>query len=141
MKQHRSGQSIIELLMAVAIMVIVMTSSAGIMSLAEKNVDEMSRHLQAIVFAEEGVQAVISIADRSWNEIAVGVHGLAIDSPTPMWIFQGTSDVMGEYTRTVTISTVDSDTKKIVIVVTWYPESNRTATVEQQLLLTDWAFI
>lgn len=141
MKKFRKGQSIVELVIASGVMVIIMSAAAGMMSMTEKQVEQMSRQSQANAIAEEGVQAVISIADRSWTELSVGSHGLAIGSSPVMWVFQGVSDTSGDYSRTIVISTVDSDTKKVVITVTWHPSAGRTATVEQQLLLTDWAFI
>jgi hypothetical protein len=131
----------IELVFASAVMVIMMTSTAGLMSSTERNVEEMSRHAQALSAAEEGIQATISIADRSWTDLSIGTHGLAIGSSPVMWIFSGTSDQNGDYLRTVTVSEVDADTRKVVVAVTWHPQPGRTAVVEQELLLTSWAFI
>ncbi len=131
----------VELVLASAVMLILMTSSAGIMSLTERMAEESSRQAQAVSIAEEGIQAVISIGDRSWTDMAVGTHGLAIQSSPAMWVFQGVSDANGDFTRTVTVSQVDTDTRKITVTVTWHPQSTRTAAVSEQILLTDWAFI
>ena len=131
----------IELLFASAIMIIILTSVAGAMSVTEVMVEEMSRQAQALAIAEEGVQATISIADRSWDELAVGTHGLVVGSSPPMWIFEGASDTTGDYTRTIAVSSDDADTKRVVVTVTWHPRAGRTATIEEQMVLTDWAFI
>jgi type II secretory pathway pseudopilin PulG len=141
MKKYRSGQSMIELLLAIAVMVIMLASTAGVMSVTEKRVEEMTREAQALALAEEGVQATISIADRSWSDLTAGQHGLAVGSSPVMWVFQGISDSNGDYTRTLTVTSEDQDTKKVVIVVTWHPAPGRTATIEEELVLTDWAFI
>ena len=110
--------------------------------MTEKAVTEMTMEMQAITIAEEGIQASISIGDRSWSSLTVGAHGLAISTSAPiMWIYSGTSDTANGFTRTITISSVDSDTVKVDVTVTWHPAPNRTATVQEQVLLTDWAFI
>ncbi len=132
----------VEILFALAAMVMIVTAAAGITTMTEKAVVEMSMEMQAVTVAEEGIQASISIADRSWSSLAVGVHGLAISSTSPiMWIYTGTSDAANGFTRTVTITSVDADTVKVEVIVTWKPEPNRTASVQEQVLLTDWAFI
>ena len=141
MKKYRLGQSMVELVLAVAVMVIIMTASAAMMSANETSAEQMSRQLQAMSAVEEGIQATISIADRSWADLAPGTHGLAIQSAPAMWVFQGGSDATGDYTRTITVSDVDSDTRKVVVTVVWHPEPGRSATIEEEIYLTDWAFI
>lgn len=131
----------IELVFAAAVMLIIMSSSSAVMSVTERQAEESSRQAQALAIAEEGIQASISIADRSWTDLELGEHGLSIGSSPAMWIFQGTSDTNAGYTRTIEVSESDSDTKKVVVIVTWHPRPDRTATVEQELLLTDWTFI
>lgn len=131
----------VELMLALAVMVVILTSTSAIMAANERLADEMSRQVQAMSVAEEGIQAAISIADRSWTDMSVGTHGLAIQASPGMWIFQGTSDANGDYTRTVVVSDVDTDTRKVVVTVSWHPQPGRTATVEQQMYITDWAFI
>ena len=44
-------------------------------------------------------------------------------------------------TRVVTVSAYDADTKKVDVTVTWHPAPNRSATVDEQVLVTDWAFL
>jgi len=132
----------VEIMFAVAAMVILVTAVAGMTTMTEKSVMEMTMEMQAISIAEEGIQASISIGDRAWTALALGTHGLAISATSPiMWIYSGTSDEANGFTRVVTISSVDAETVKVDVVVTWHPEPNRTATVQEQILLTDWAFI
>jgi len=142
MTKHRRGQSMVEILFSLAAMIVFVTSAAGITTMVEKSVSEMTQEMQAITVAEEGIQASISIADRAWSALAVGTHGLAISGSAPIdWIYSGTSDAANGFTRVITISSVDADTVKVDVVVTWKPEPNRTASIKEQVLLTDWAFI
>jgi hypothetical protein len=141
--QH-PGQSMIEIMVAVAAMVIFITATAGITMTTEKAVTEMTMEMQGISVAEEGIQASISIGDRAYSALAIGTHGLAISGSAPIeWIYSGTSDVANGFTRTIVISAVpnEPDMVKVSVTVTWHPEPNRTATVNEQILLTDWAFI
>jgi hypothetical protein len=127
---------------AIAAMVLLVTAVAGMTTMTEKAVSEMTLEMQAVSIAEEGIQASISISDRAWSALTVGAHGLAISGTAPIeWIYSGTSDAANGFTRVVTISSYDADTVKVDVVVTWHPEPNRTASIQEQVLLTDWAFI
>ena len=140
MKQKR-GQSMIEIIIAIGIMTVGITFSVSLLMIVEKGVTQTSLEMQAIFYAEEGIQAVISIGDRSGTAVAVGTYGLAVQASPAEWIFSGASDTQNGMTRVVTVSAYDADTKKIDVLVTWHPAPNRTATVDEQILLTDWAFL
>jgi hypothetical protein len=139
--KKRRGQSMIEIVIAIAIMTVGITFSVSILMIVEKGSIESSLEMQAIFYAEEGIQAVISVSDRSGTAVAVGTHGLAIQASPVEWIFSGTSDTLNGMTRVVTVSAYDTDTKKVDVLVTWHPAPNRTATVDEQVLVTDWAFL
>lgn len=142
MTKQRRGQSMVEIMFSIGAMVILMAAVAGMTTMTEKMVTEMTNELQAITIAEEGIQATISISDRAWTALVLGSHGLAVSGSAPiMYIFSGTSDTANGFTRTITITSVDADTVKVDVTVTWQPAPNRTATVQEQVLLTKWAFI
>ncbi len=129
----------IEIIVAVGVMVIGISASAAVMLVVERMAEEMTRETQAISIAEEGIQAAISIGDRSWTELSVGNHGLAIGGTPIAWILNGASDTANGFTRVVSVSSVDIDTKKIDVTVTWVPSAGRSSTVREQMLVTDWA--
>jgi len=137
----RRGQSMVEIIMAIAIMTVGITFSVSILMIVEKGSIESTSEMQAVFYAEEGIQAVISISDRSGTAVAVGTYGLAVQASPAEWILSGTSDTLNGMTRVVTVSTYDTDTKKVDVLVTWKPAPNRTATVDEQVLVTDWAFL
>jgi Tfp pilus assembly protein PilV len=141
MKKH-CGQSMVEILIAIGVMTIGITASISVLTIVEKGMLQTSLEMQAVFYAEEGVQAVISISDRSSTDVALGTYGLAIQQTSPVeWILSGTSDTMNGMTRVVTVTAYDTDTKKVDVTVTWHPAPNRTATVKEQVLITDWAFL
>ena len=131
----------VEIIMAIAIMTVGITFSVSILMIVEKGSIESTSEMQAVFYAEEGIQAVISISDRSGTAVAVGTYGLAVQASPAEWILSGTSDTLNGMTRVVTVSTYDTDTKKVDVLVTWKPAPNRTATVDEQVLVTDWAFL
>ena len=144
MTAMRRAQSMIEIIVAVAAMVVFITATAGITMMTEKAVTEMTMEMQGIAVAEEGIQASISISDRAWSALVLGTHGLAISGSAPIeWVYSGTSDTANGFTRVITISTVpnEPDIVKVDVTVTWHPEPNRTSTAQEQVLLTDWAFL
>ena len=128
-----------EVVIAVGIMVISISASAGMLLATERAAGETLTEAQAISLAEEGISASISIRDRDWNSLAVGVHGLAVQ-PSPLeWVFQGSSDAANGFTRTVTVTDVNANMRKVVSSVAWTSGIGRTAIVEEQILLTNWA--
>ncbi len=137
----RRGQSMVEMIMAIGIMTVGITFSVSILMIVEKGSIESTSEMQAIFYAEEGVQAVISISDRSGTAVAVGTYGLSVQASPAEWILSGSSDTQNGMTRVVTVSTYDADTKKVDVLVSWKPAPNRTSTVDEQVLVTDWAFL
>jgi len=134
----RPGVSLIEIAIAIGVLTIGIASTSALLrqtaDIALSTVDE----LKATALAEEGLEAVVSIRDRNYSNLSDGNKGLAIDA-TPKWVFSGTTDqTEGRYNRTLIISTVDSNTKKVISRVTWAPSPNRTATVELRMLITKW---
>jgi Tfp pilus assembly protein PilV len=137
----RRAQSILEVVIAIAIMAISITASSAMMISAEKSAGETAIHMQAVAVAEEGIHAVMSIRDRDWNGLLLGAHGLAIN-PSPLtWVFNGASDSADGFTRTVTVTEVDAHTRKVTVGVRWSPDGRRSSVIEEQILLTDWAFL
>jgi Tfp pilus assembly protein PilV len=139
--KRRRGQSIMEAMIAAGIMVISISAVAAMMLATERGAVEMIEEVRASALAEEGIHASISIRDRDWDSLSVGVHGLAIQASPLEWVFQGNSDASDGFTRTVTVSSIDSDTRKVSVVVSWSPDGKRTASVEEQALLTDWGHL
>jgi Tfp pilus assembly protein PilV len=139
MKSSRQGQSLIEIFIAIGVIVIGIAACASVMLLVEQQMEQTMRETQAASIAEEGLQATASIADRNWTELAVGTHGLLIGGTPIAWIFSGTSDANNGFARVVTVSSVDSNTKKVDVTVTWTPSAGRSASVQEQALFTNWA--
>lgn len=140
---NQTGQSLIELLIAMVIFVLVV-SAITFLILGVYLTDRAARErTKAIFLAREGMEAATSIRDNNWNNLSAGSHGLAISGNN--WTFQGTEqDVSGqlrEGIRKIIIENIDSDRKKITSQVTWKLTEARIQDVSLITYLTNWAQI
>jgi type II secretory pathway pseudopilin PulG len=138
--KKRRGITLIEVIVATGILVIAVAASAYASLLALELSVRTADSARAAALNEEGIDAAVSIRDRSWNEMVDGNHGLAIDG-TPRWTFSGNSSVVDGFTRVVTVSTYDTNTKKVTSTVSWNPKPNQSASLESTTLLTKWPFL
>lgn len=147
------GQSVIEIIVAVAIFVIIASSSviAVIGSFSTTRLGE--EETVATLITTEGHEAVQSIRNQNWENLVDGNYGL--DNSTGSWKFAGTSDTdpSGKFTRVVNIlsvergesgeivlsgGVVDEDTKKITVTTSWNFTPSRNNSAEIITYLTNW---
>lgn len=134
--------SLVEAIIAVAIFSIALI---GVITLILQAAD-VSRggveRAEAVLFAEEGIEATRSIRDGDYDNLSNGTHGLAIASNN--WTFSGGSDTQGDYTRQValaaaTVTGIDAtDIKQATSTVTWPLTDVRQGTTTATTYLTDW---
>ncbi len=145
------GQSVVEVVVAVAIFVIIAGGSvvAVLGSLSTSRLAE--EETQATAYAVEGIEAVQSIRNKDWNDLVDGDHGLT--NAGDVWAFSETSETIDKFTRVVNVSSVlrdenddivdlggdsDPNTKKITSTITWDFTASRTNLVEKVAYLTNW---
>ena len=91
---------------------------------------------RAVLLAEEGLEAVRNIRDEGFANLGDGVHGLAtIDN---QWNFAGSQDTTDIFSRQITISPVDAQTKDVSSTITWQQNAQSTGSVTLLTRLTDW---
>lgn len=147
---NRQGQSIVELIISISIFVVI-ASSAMIIILGSFSSSRLAEEeTQAHLLALEGIEAVRSIRDVNWTNLANGDYGVASASGT--WIFSGTFDVHGKYTRKINVSsvnrlngnivtsggTLDPDSKKVQSRITWNFSPARANTITLTSYFTNW---
>lgn len=131
------GQSLIELLLAIAIFVIAVSALAFLILdgyVSGRLAEEITI---ANFLAEEGMEATRSIRDNNWNDLTTGSHGLAISGNN--WVFQGISETIDKFTRLITVENVNLDRKKVTSQVTWQFAEGRPQEVKLVTYLTNWA--
>lgn len=147
----KSGISLVEVLLAIGIFAVF---SLGIFYLSVETLKrdvKIESASEAILYAQEGLEAVISMRDRNFLLLTNGDHGLELVNN--LWTFiPAPENIDGFFSRTITIADVyrdasgniaasgnfDPNTKKITSEVSWFlrgifPQSNTLVTY-----LTNW---
>ena len=139
MNNHEKGQSLIELLVAMAVFVLIISAITFLV------LDSYIAHRAgreetiATLLAEEGLEAARSIRDNDWNDLVDGNHGIAttVDS----WIFQGTEediDQLKEGKRKIIVSSIDNSRKEVKSQITWEFSADRPREIILVTYLTHW---
>lgn len=153
-KNHSSaGQSIIEVIVALGIFLIIVTSSV-IAVLASFSVTRLAQEkTQAVNLATEGLEAVKSIRNQNWDNLVTGNYGVVNNNGVWSLSPQADLDPSAKFTRLISINdvnrdlnhdllttggTLDPETKKISSQVTWNFTPTRFNTVTMTLYLTNW---
>lgn len=115
--------SIVEVLAAIAILsTFIVTVGAAIV----RNVDtasESNKQERAVFLAEEGLEAVRAIRNEDFSLLIDGDYG--INKSNSIWSFIPDSDSVEDYTRTITIGTIDQNTRQIDSKVSWTSSSGQ----------------
>lgn len=131
--QNKSGFSLVEILLSISIFSI-FTIGITYLSLDTLSRDaKVALNNEALLYAQEGLEATRNIRDKSFLEITNGDHGLNLSNGT--WSFDlAPENIENFYQRTITVSDVyrndegsidsngnvfDPDTKKIESEVSW----------------------
>jgi prepilin-type N-terminal cleavage/methylation domain-containing protein len=137
----KKGFSLIEVLLAVALFTIFATA-AGIAGVSVINLNRFAGdEVVAGQYAAEGLEAARSIKNTSFTDFATpsGAMGV-IKTPGNIWAWAGTgnSTDSGRYTRQITLSSVNANTKKVTSTVSWNYTTGQTRSVDVSTYLTNW---
>jgi len=130
------GFSLVEVLLAVGVMAFLVTALVGALIVGRESVATSGVQNRAIFLAEEGLEATRGVRKDAYANLIDGVHGLA--TTANKWVFSGTSDITGIFTRVITVSSAGTDRKQVVSTVTWQQAASRTGTVTLTTYLTNW---
>lgn len=100
-QKHQQGYSLIELLIAMSIFTIGVATVIFLVLDAGVTSTQGGERTQAILLAQEGLEAVRSIRDSDFESLGNGTHGLVLQNGK--WIFQNTFDINGQFTRTLSV--------------------------------------
>jgi Tfp pilus assembly protein PilV len=130
------GFLLVEILLASSLFIIFLTAFAGVFYYGMQSSVLAGDRSQAIMFAEEGQEALRSMKNINFSNVTDGVHGLVYSNNA--WSFVGTQDTSGSYTRQVTVTTVDENRKDVTISVIWQQTPGRTGGVSFSGRVTNW---
>lgn len=154
MPQKRSttqGFSLMELILAVALFMIFSRGLAGTAIGGYLTSFENARMVKVNALLVESWEALHSIRDGNWNDIANGIYGLTMSGGH--WALLGSSDEVDGYTRIITIAdvlrddlgnivasgtNVDPDTKRISIELSWNDSAGQERSLYVESYLTNY---
>lgn len=148
----RKGFTLIEVFVAMTIFAI---AAIAVMNISLDTIDRDARRdfdTEAYLYAQEGLEAVRNMRDRSFFNLSDGDHGLSLTSNG--WVFIAAPERIDDfYERTITIESVyrdengniaetgtfDAETKKVTASVTWTWRNITERSVSLETYLTDWS--
>lgn len=126
----KSGQSLIELLVAMAILVIVMAASFQLFFGGQRLLSDTVNSNLAYDYAQEGIDALRSIRDRDWFELDNGTYGLEFHKQSLEWVFASSAeDTKDLFTRSVEIAALNDNLKIATTTIEWEVELGRVQTI------------
>jgi prepilin-type N-terminal cleavage/methylation domain-containing protein len=131
----RRGFSLVEVMLAVSIFSLIAISFSSSFIYGIESVTSAGARTRASMIALEGIEATRSIRDNDFAGLSAGSHGITLSNGK--WILSGSEDVIDGFTRTITISDIDSTRKNIVSEVIWQ-QGPRDGSVSLATRLTDW---
>ncbi len=154
-KKSSKGFSLVELILAVGVFAILASGVTYVVTNSYTNFYGGGNKQNVAEFAQEGIEAVRSIRDNSWQDIedVAGAGAKGLDKSQGYWEFSGSSDTRDGLTRTVSIANAQRDsngdivdsggsddtrTKKVTVSVS----DGGVAKMEDYVLvtyLTDWS--
>lgn len=133
---NKRGFGLIEIILAVSVFALSVMGLTGGLVYGEQSSVLALHRAQAVLLAEEGLEATRNIADESFSNLTDGDFGLAIENNS--YIFSGSSDVWDIYERQITVQNVDANTKQITSRVSWSQNVLNTGNIEFTTHITNW---
>jgi len=141
-KNLEHGQSLIELIIAIALFATVLLG-LSLFIFDSYNASRLALDMtKADFLAEEGLEAAKSIRDNKFSDLSTGSHGLVISNGH--WIFQDSEENLssqlngGKRVIEIEDDTLDQNIKKITSIITWKFTENRSEEVKLITYLTNW---
>jgi len=149
---NQHGQSLLELLIAMTIFVMVVSSIMFLVLDAHTANRQGGERTKAALLTQEGMEATASIIRRGWRNLQNGTYG--IDDSGGYWDFQGAFDYLeNKYTREIVVEpvyrdvsgdivtsggTLDFDTKKVTSTTNWDFTTSRPSEIVLETYLMNW---
>lgn len=131
------GISLVEVILSSALFVLLVTALGGSLVYGRESARLSGDRSRAIFLAAEGLEAARNIRDNNFSNLVDGTYGLATSSNE--WTFSGSSDSTGIFTREITISSIDADSKQVTAEVSWQQTPQRIGTTSLTTYLNNWA--
>lgn len=151
--KNKSGQSVLEVILAAAVFMFFSASSIGLVLQALSSNRLGLEETVATQYTVEGLEAVRSIKNQSFSNLN-NTLGIGISKTADVWAFSGTENIFdNRFHRSINIAdvyrdtsgnvvysggTLDSLSKKITVTTNWNFTSVRQNSVVLSTYLSDW---
>lgn len=150
--KKENGQTVVEVLVAVAIFSALATSAIFLILGSFESVRYGGDAEVASAFAQEGIDAARSVANQGWGELPVG-GPYGVSAAAGYWQLSGGGDATGKFSRAISVEqvyrdgsgniapsgTLDPRTKKINTLVNWETVAGRPNSINLISYFTLWA--
>lgn len=131
----KKGFTLVEILIAVSVFGIFTLLFFSFYETNRNSYTNVSMSNKAWMLAKEGIEVSKFLGETDFSNLVNGDHGLSLSGGT--WVLENSSDSIGEFSRIITISETNLDTKKIQSKVT-YDLFGTTKEVNLFTYITDW---
>jgi type II secretory pathway pseudopilin PulG len=144
---NKKGQSLIEIVIAVAIVVIGFFAVMGFLLFSSSASTKAKHNTEAVILAEQAMEAVRKLRDDSWSENIRPLLNGTVYYPvisSNHWVLSTTNPgATNGYTTTVVFSavnrdandniassgTVDNNSRKVVVTTSWNDSGSKSVTL------------
>lgn len=136
---HTKGFSLMEVMLAIALFAIVAIIVFSSILYGQRSTKNFAERSQAILLADEGVNAVRNIRDANFTSffsVADGNYGIGVTANK--WVLSGAFDLVGDFKRQVALSTINSTTRLLTSTVSW-PQASPLYSTDTKTYFTNWA--
>ncbi len=130
------GQSLVEVLFAIAIFIIGVFTVGFLLIDSQTSLRFSIEMAKASLLAQEGIEALYGLRDGNFDNLVAGVHGIVFEGGVVA--LASSSDMVGKFSRAVSIVDVDDKTKEVTSTVSWTVRGSRTASTTMSGYITDW---
>lgn len=130
-----NGFSLIEIILSSGLLGMFALAFLGVLGFSQESTLRAGQRSRAIFLAEEGIEATRSIRDENFTNLTAGEHGLTASNK---WGLTDQPDIINDFTRTLAIADINSQTKQVVSQVSWKQSGGNQVSVSFSTLFTDW---
>jgi len=151
--KNQQGQSLIEITIAIVVFGLVGSAIVSLILGGGNTLIQGEKQLQIQLLTQEAMEAVFSIKNRAWNEIAYSKSALGTSSNQWNLVGEDTEEIIGDYKRIISFQNicrnidknivdcpgdyVDFHSKKVVVDIVWQGTEKKSTTTELTYL-TNW---
>lgn len=135
-RQLNSGSVLVSALLSITLLALIATGVIGVLFISSEGVVRSGMHQRALAVADEGMEAVRSIRDADFSELASGTYGLEISDGE--WQLTNSAMDVNNLSRSVEITELDSDTREVAVTVNWDGISGQNKEIALTSRLTNW---